>query len=142
MTRSALWIASIVGLLFAGRGYAAPIRGRITSRFQRPDRPDHNGTDVAAPTGTPVLAPFDGTVAAAYWTDRGGHQVLLSMVDGRTFGVAHLSRRLVVSGQDVMRGQELGLVGSTGNSTGPHAHITLREKDGNYIDPEKWLRLT
>ncbi len=81
----------------------------------------HYGIDIAAANGTPVLAAAAGTVTFAGWKNNdGGYQVTIS--DGHDFytGYYHLSAILVHAGQHVGRGQQIGRVGSTGHSTGPH----------------------
>ncbi|EDX84970.1 M23 peptidase domain protein [Synechococcus sp. PCC 7335] len=90
----------------------------------------HAGTDIAAPQGTPVLAAQDGVVAAA--GEAGGyglmvvleHELEEATLESR---YAHLSEIFVASGKAVKKGEVVGLVGSTGNSTGPHLHFEMRE---------------
>ena len=90
----------------------------------------HAGTDIAAPQGTPVLAAQDGVVAAA--GEAGGyglmvvleHELEEATLESR---YAHLSEIFVESGKTVKKGDVVGLVGSTGNSTGPHLHFEMRE---------------
>jgi murein DD-endopeptidase MepM/ murein hydrolase activator NlpD len=106
----------------------------ITSLFgwrQHPifgDRRFHTGTDLGAPEGTPVVATQDGEVHVADYLGGYGLTVILRHAEG-TFETryAHLSRILVRPGETVTQGEVLGLVGSTGNSTGPHLHFELRE---------------
>ncbi len=86
----------------------------------------HFGIDIAAPTGTSVLAAAAGTVTFVGWKDNdGGYQVTIS--DGHDFytGYYHLSAMLVHAGQRVGRGQLIGRVGSTGHSTGPHLFFVV-----------------
>ena len=82
----------------------------------------HSGVDLAAPTGSPVVAAADGVVAYANWMGSYGLLVTLRHASGFETRFAHLSRILVSPGQQVTRGQVLGLVGSTGRSTGAHLH--------------------
>ncbi|QHU99282.1 M23 family metallopeptidase [Synechocystis sp. CACIAM 05] len=87
----------------------------------------HNGTDIGAPMGTPVLAAYDGIVAAAQWSGGYGLMVTLRHLDGtQESRYAHLSEAFVESGQQVARGEVIGRVGSTGFSTGPHLHFEWR----------------
>ena len=87
----------------------------------------HNGTDIGAPMGTPVLAAYDGIVAAAQWSGGYGLMVTLRHLDGtQESRYAHLSEAFVQSGQQVARGEVIGRVGSTGFSTGPHLHFEWR----------------
>jgi murein DD-endopeptidase MepM/ murein hydrolase activator NlpD len=85
----------------------------------------HKGIDIFAETGTPIVAPADGTVSLA--ANRGGYGLHVTLEHG--FGVrtrfAHMSSVDVQVGQRVKRGDRLGLVGSTGRSTGPHLHYEV-----------------
>ncbi|MCM1983206.1 M23 family metallopeptidase [Lyngbya confervoides] len=105
----------------------------------------HSGIDLAAPQGTPVIAAFDGTVAIADYLGGYGLSVLLDHDQGqRQTRYAHLSELLVKPGQRVKRGDVLGTVGSTGNSTGPHLHFELlqRTADGmQVVDPTADLQI-
>lgn len=105
-----------------------PIMGVITQRFSyRGPKRGHAGLDLAAPTGTPVYAALSGTVVSSGWNVFGyGQLVKIRGVDGRDYYYGHNSRRLVSAGQRVRQGQLISLVGSTGNSTGPHLHFEIR----------------
>lgn len=152
----------------AEQGWHPPVRPLvITSRFgprPAPYGPLHPGVDLHAPLGTEVHAVDDGVVARSYcsWSDPPdakpgqprppgwpageawpramgfGECVWLSLSDGRTVVYAHLSRRLVEAGQRVVRGQVLGLAGSTGWSSGPHLHLEVRLNRG-FLDPQPFL---
>ncbi|MFN2417082.1 MAG: M23 family metallopeptidase, partial [Pyrinomonadaceae bacterium] len=84
------------------------------------------GQDIAAPRGTPVLAPADGRVVEAGWKNGYGQTVVLDHGNGLTTRYAHLSRIEVTAEQELKRGEQLGQVGSTGRSTGPHLHYEVR----------------
>lgn len=110
-------------------GFAWPVRGRISGRFGasrsyngKPGAP-HSGMDIAAATGTPVLAPAAGVVSFAdadlYLT---GGTLLLDHGHGLSSVFLHLSRLDVQSGQRVERGERIGAVGATGRASGPHLH--------------------
>jgi murein DD-endopeptidase MepM/ murein hydrolase activator NlpD len=91
----------------------------------------HSGVDFRASTGTPVLAPSDGTVIGIGDTDitcpraSFGKWILISYDNGLSTAFGHLSLIKVVKGQKVVRGQVVGYSGNTGHSTGPHLHITV-----------------
>lgn len=112
--------------------FAWPAQGRVSGVYgsQRilggvPGRP-HAGLDIAAPGGTPVLSPADGVVRMA--NDRMSLEGNLVMIDhgfGLTSSFLHLSRNDVVVGERVKRGQQIGAIGTTGRSTGPHLHWAL-----------------
>lgn len=100
----------------------------------------HKGVDWAAPTGTPIPSLSSGRVARAGWGARGsgfggyGNFVLVDS-GGMSYLYAHNSKNLVKAGDTVRKGQILGLVGSTGDSTGPHVHFEVR-KNGKAINPD------
>ncbi len=125
--------------------YVWPVHGRLTSYFGRRNlgmgtAAFHRGIDVAAPTGTPIVAARSGTVTFAGWSARGyGNLVRIRHPGGAETWYAHASRILVSVGQHVSQGQTIALVGSTGLSTGPHLHFELHV-GGRAIDPLHELR--
>jgi beta-lactamase regulating signal transducer with metallopeptidase domain len=118
--------------------------GRVTWSFRKGRHPFsgkavfHKGIDVAAPAGTPILAPADGRVQVATTryepTLAAGSVVILDHGAGYQTYYAHLGPLEVRQGQRVTRGQVLARVGSTGKSTGPHLHFEVR-LDGEQLDP-------
>lgn len=101
------------------------------------DRRFHTGTDLGAPEGTPVIATQDGEVHVADYLGGYGLTVILRHAEGSLeTRYAHLSRILVRPGETVKQGEVVGLVGSTGNSTGPHLHFELRE-----LTAQGWILL-
>ena len=125
--------------------YVWPVHGRLTSYFGRRNlgmgtAAFHRGIDVAAPTGTPIVAARSGTVTFAGWSTRGyGNLVRVRHAGGAETWYAHASRILVSVGQYVHQGDRIALVGSTGLSTGPHLHFELHV-GGSAIDPLGELR--
>ncbi|MDR7556217.1 MAG: peptidoglycan DD-metalloendopeptidase family protein [Armatimonadota bacterium] len=119
-----------------------PLRGMVTSRFGFRRHPIfrarlfHQGVDIAAPHGTPVRAAGDGAVLFAGWYGGYGKLVVLDHGDGLSTLYGHLSAILVAPGAQVVRGQVIGRVGSTGYSTGPHLHFEIR-RNGQPIDPQR-----
>ena len=99
----------------------------------------HTGVDYAAPTGTPVRSVLDSEVVFAGPKGGYGQLVELRHSDGTTTRYAHLDRIDVSLGQRLTRGELVGTVGSTGQSTGPHLHFEVRQ-NGQPIDPEPFLR--
>jgi murein DD-endopeptidase MepM/ murein hydrolase activator NlpD len=85
----------------------------------------HTGVDYAVPTGTNVLAVADGKIESANWGSAYGTQ-LVQKLDGGWFIYAHLSKALVKPGDKVTKGQHIAESGNTGNSSGPHLHVELR----------------
>ena len=102
----------------------------------------HNGLDLAAPAGTPIHAAGSGEVIWAGWrTDGLGYCVFIDHQNGLLTVYGHMIRQPSVRvGQYVSRGQVIGNVGSTGNSTGPHTHFMVKVGSGrNYRNPLGWL---
>ena len=125
--------------------YVWPVHGRITSYFGRRNlgmgtAGFHRAIDVAAPQGTPVVAARSGTVIYAGWSDQGyGNLVKLRHAGGDESWYAHHSDLSVSEGEYVRQGDMIGLVGSTGLSTGPHLHFEVYEA-GVPVDPLSYLR--
>lgn len=94
----------------------------------------HAGIDLAAPTGTPIVATAAGVVASADWYGGYGLCVTVDHQNGYVTLYGHMSQIAVSAGQQVQPGQALGRVGSTGSSTGPHLHYELR-RDGYAVNP-------
>lgn len=105
-----------------------PVGGPITTYYSSA----HPAIDIAATLGTPVVAPFAGTVTWAGWRDNGGGLVV-EIDHGGLTSLNHLSAVAVVVGQYVAAGQVVGAVGMTGNATGPHVHWA--EWDGAWRNP-------
>ena len=126
--------------------FALPVHGRVSSGFGPRVDPlhgaggYHTGLDLAAPTGTPVVAAAAGTVVRAGDAGGYGQLIVLRHADGSETRYAHLSAIGVEVGAQVARGQAIGAVGSTGRSTGPHLHFELR-RDGHAVDPRPALPL-
>ena len=85
----------------------------------------HYGVDMAAPVGTPIIAPADGVVSISddYYLD--GGLTLIDHGQGVSTAYLHQSKRLVKAGEAVKRGQRIGLIGATGRATGPHLHWAM-----------------
>lgn len=128
-----------------------PIKGmtsrNITSHFGPRSSPggigstNHQGLDIGFPTGTHVLACEKGTVITAGWGGGLGNCIIIDHGGGLQTVYGHLSAIKVRTGQKVVRGQYIGNVGSTGDSTGPHLHLGVK-LNGSYVNPERgWLNL-
>ncbi|NER37100.1 MAG: M23 family metallopeptidase [Oscillatoria sp. SIO1A7] len=116
-----LSIPATLGSAFGWRTH--PISGK---------RQFHKGVDIGAPMGTPVLAAFGGKVAIADWLGGYGLTIVLLHDEGQEETLyAHLSEVLVKEGEIIQQGQAIGLVGSTGYSTGPHLHFEVRQVTAN-----------
>ena len=122
--------------------YPLPKEYRITSPFGMRVHPVsktrkmHNGIDLAAPSGTNVLAAGDGVVIIAGWWGGYGNTVVIDHLNGFWTLYAHMSKISVKDGDDVKTGKKVGEVGNTGVSTGAHLHFEVR-KDEQPVDPKK-----
>ncbi|MYL99678.1 peptidoglycan DD-metalloendopeptidase family protein [Novosphingobium sp. FGD1] len=118
---------------------------RMSSNFGMRDHPilggrrGHKGVDLAAPVGTPIYATADGTVSRASWFS--GYGLYISLEHGADMQTryGHMSRLNVAEGQRVHKGDVIGFVGSTGNSTGPHLHYEVRVS-GEAVNPIPYMQ--
>ncbi|MEU6120293.1 M23 family metallopeptidase [Streptomyces sp. NPDC047123] len=127
--------------------YVAPISGSYVSTGYQTgggmwSSGSHTGIDFHAASGTTVHAVGSGTVVEAGWGGAYGNNVVIKMNDGTYTQYGHMSSLSVSVGQAVTPGQQIGLSGSTGNSSGPHLHFEARtgEQYGSDIDPVSYLR--
>jgi len=112
-----------------------PVQGVVSQRY----RDNHRAIDIAADLGTPVVAADNGTVILAGWNDQGyGWRVVIDHGNDYVTLYAHLSNYYVSVGDVVEKGEVIGAVGFTGNSTGPHLHFELRDF-GYLVDPLQYL---
>lgn len=117
---------------------------RISAVFRQPGPHTggvHSGLDFAAPEGRRIVSICPGRVVEAKWLGNAGQAVVVRMKDGKHVLYGHLSRITTRKGARVKPGDELGRVGSTGNSTGPHLHLQVTRPDGKSIDPLKTLQM-
>ena len=98
----------------------------------------HNGVDMAAPSGSPILAAYDGEVIAASYSPTMGNYIMIDHGDSLITIYMHASSVSVSEGTMVARGEQIGCVGSTGRSTGPHLHFSVRQ-NGSYVSPWNFL---
>ena len=120
-------------------------RETMTSTFGMREHPilggrrAHKGVDLAAPVGTPIYATADGMVSRASWFS--GYGLFVSLEHGGTMQTryGHMSRLNVAEGQMVHKGDVIGFVGSTGNSTGPHLHYEVRVS-GEAVNPTPYMQ--
>ena len=118
-----------------------PISGVITSRYgvsSRLRKSTHTGLDIAASTGTPIKVIADGTVTCASYQGSYGKLVKIDHGNGLETWYGHTSKMYVSVGQKVTAGDVIALVGSTGNSTGPHLHLEIRI-NGEHVNPQNYL---
>jgi murein DD-endopeptidase MepM/ murein hydrolase activator NlpD len=122
-----------------------PVNGYLTDDFGVRSNPFggeshevHQGLDIAAEWGTPVMATADGIVVLAAPHSGYGNLVTIYHSNGITTRFGHLSKISVEVGQKVKRGNLIGNVGSTGRSTGPHLHYEIREND-QPVNPQRYI---
>ena len=121
------------------------ISGRISSYFGPRNSPTagassyHKGIDVAAPTGTHIIASASGTVVTATYSSSAGNYVMISHGNRMYTVYMHCSRLAVSEGDSVTQGQLIAYVGSTGISTGAHLHFGI-SKDGEYVNPLNYVQ--
>lgn len=100
----------------------------------------HQGVDLAAPAGTPIIASRGGTVTVAGYSNSAGYYVTINHGDGFSSIYMHMTNYIVSSGQKVNQGQTIGYVGSTGISTGNHLHFGIAQ-NGAYVNPCNYVGL-
>lgn len=98
----------------------------------------HNGVDMAAPGGSPILAAYDGEVVAASYSSSMGNYIMIDHGNTLYTIYMHASALYVKKGDVVTRGQQIAAVGSTGRSTGNHLHFSVR-LNGSYVSPWNYL---
>lgn len=114
--------------LSAGYGLAGPLW-----------EASHTGQDFAAGLGTTLVAVGDGVITSVGDAGPYGLRTVLTLDDGTDLWYAHQLSALVQPGEVVKVGQPIGMLGSTGNSTGPHLHLEVRPSGGAAVDPMSWL---
>ena len=134
---------------FTGR-FANPFtidwRSKVTSEFGYRIHPIskvekfHNGIDIGMPTGTEIHSCSDGIViSSTYSSSAGNYIVIRDSESGYTLHYMHMSVRKAQVGDVVKTGDVIGLVGNTGNSTGSHLHLGIKDVSGNWINPRDVL---
>ena len=121
-----------------------PVEGRLMGGFGIRTDPFsgegamHTGVDISAPTGTAVRTTADGLVEFVGWSNGYGQLIVVDHGNGIETWYAHLSRCIVMEGQEVRRGDQIGAVGSTGRVTAPHLHYEVR-LGGAPVNPYRYL---
>lgn len=138
--------ANGITLGYDGKGFTCPAPSYtvITSEFGwRSDpftglRAYHNGIDMAAAEGTPIVAAYTGIVGEAGYNSSMGNYIYIEHGDGLRTIYLHASKLYVSKDDVVVEGDVIGAVGTTGRSTGPHLHFSVR-LNGNYVSPWDYL---
>jgi len=114
-----------------------PTQGFISQGFRKYQ---HEGIDIAGASGTPIVAAASGTVMKAGWDNWGlGNAITIKHPDGSVTVYGHNRRLLVSKGQQVIQGQIIAEMGSTGNSTAPHLHFEFHPQGRIAVDPLRVL---
>jgi murein DD-endopeptidase MepM/ murein hydrolase activator NlpD len=120
-----------------------PVRGyHLTGRFGQSSglwSSTHTGLDFAAPEGSSIRSVAPGMVVSTGYDGAYGNKTVVRLLDGTDLWYCHQSDIAVHPGQRIVAGQQLGSVGSTGNTTGPHLHLEVHPHDGAPVDPDSWL---
>ncbi|MGF1539526.1 MAG: peptidoglycan DD-metalloendopeptidase family protein [Pleurocapsa sp.] len=121
-------------------GYQWPAQGTLTSGYGWRWGRMHRGIDIAAPIGTPIVAAASGEVIFSGWNSGGyGNLIKLRHPDSSVTLYAHNNKNLVTKGQQVVQGQQIAEMGSTGYSTGPHLHFEIHPNGDSAVDPIAFL---
>lgn len=118
--------------------FAIPAQGVLTSPFGSRWGRQHTGIDIGAQQGADIVAAKSGRVIYSGWADGYGYYVILDHGDGLKTAYGHCSALFVNEGDNVLKGQKIAGVGSTGNSTGPHLHFEVKCGDV-YQDPLNYV---
>ena len=100
----------------------------------------HSGVDLAAPSGTPIIASRSGRVTVATYSWSAGYYVTIDHLDGYETKYLHMTHYIVSPGEYVNAGQIIGYVGSTGTSTGPHLHFSVYY-NGAAVNPANYINI-
>ena len=118
-----------------------PTTERYLSGYDYSPETNHFGIDIAGQMGNPIYAADNGVVVYAGRNDYGyGEMIVIDHGSGWQTLYAHLSQISVTCGQEVNKGETIGLMGSTGNSTGPHLHFEMRSDDYGRVNPWNFLQ--
>ena len=132
-------VASADAVVRTAGGGVQMMTGRITSGYGPRWDAQHKGLDVAAPIGSPIRAPLDGTVIDSGPASGFGLWVRVRHADGTITLYGHIDRTLVQVGQRVSAGEIIAEVGNRGRSTGPHLHFEVITPGGGNVNPTPWL---
>ena len=120
--------------------FMLPVQGHLSSPFglrrffnKQPRKP-HSGIDLAAPAGTPIVSPADGTIITTGTYFFNGNTIFIDHGQGLITMYCHMSKILVKEGDKVRKGQQIGAIGMTGRATGPHLHWSVSLNNAR-VDP-------
>jgi murein DD-endopeptidase MepM/ murein hydrolase activator NlpD len=125
--------------LAATGGGVLMVQGTFSSPFGIRNGVAHEGVDIAAPIGTPIHVPLDGTVIDSGPATGFGLWVRVRHEDGTITTYGHINRSFVQVGQRVTAGEVIAETGNRGKSTGPHLHFEVTTPGGTKINPRPWM---
>ena len=124
--------------------YVMPVTGQISAVYNQKGRRwssrRHTGIDIRAPRGTKIKAVVEGEVIFAARKPAYGRVVVLQHADGTTSWYAHMSKIIAKKGRYLTPGDEIGLVGSSGRSSGSHLHFEVKSSSDKSMNPVTWLQ--
>lgn len=135
---------AVMSLFKSDGEITVPVHGKITSPFGNRTNPvsgeylTHSGIDIAADSGTPIRAAYNGVVSSVGFNDVSGNYIALVHTDGSETFYCHCKEITAEKGNVVRAGESIALVGSTGRSTGSHLHFEITV-DGHSVDPLLYL---
>ena len=134
-------------VIYDGGQFIWPLKNnfKVTSKYGYRTHPVtgkkysfHNGMDIAASSGTPILSAYKGVVATVAYTSLAGNYIMVNHGSGLYTVYMHCSKIIAKQGQTVKQGDTIALVGSTGRSTAPHLHFSVR-LNGEYVNPGPYI---
>lgn len=134
-------------VIYDGGQFIWPLKNnfKVTSKYGYRTHPVtgqkysfHNGMDIGASSGTPILSVYKGVVAKVAYTSLAGNYIMINHGSGLYTVYMHCSKVIAKEGQTVKQGQTIALVGSTGRSTAPHLHFSVR-LNGEYVNPGPYI---
>lgn len=128
------------GYIGSGPPFMWPTSETYISGYQYSPETNHRAIDIGGKIGNPVYAVDDGVVVYSNWNQSGyGNLIVIDHGNGWQSVYAHLDNYLSFCGDNVVRGQEIGILGTTGNSSGPHLHFELRHENYGAVNPWDFL---
>ncbi|MBE5949610.1 MAG: peptidase M23 [Lachnospiraceae bacterium] len=134
-------------VIYDGGQFIWPLKNnfKVTSKYGYRTHPVtgqpysfHNGIDIGASSGTPILSAYKGVVATVAYTSLAGNYIMINHGSGLYTVYMHCSKIIAKQGQTVKQGDTIALVGSTGRSTAPHLHFSVR-LNGEYVNPGPYI---
>lgn len=129
------------GYIGSGPPFMWPTSETYISGFQYSPETNHRAIDIGGKIGNPIYAVDDGVIVYSNWNEHGyGNLIVVDHGNGWQSVYAHLDNYLNFCGDNVVRGQQIGMLGTTGNSSGPHLHFELRHENYGAVNPWDFLQ--